>query len=304
MNQFVFPEHPKHAPYRILTKDFDMLIGNGNIVRHHPTPVAAEIVFPEGTPAWVLSQKDVEGWFFSNGGVNLCNEYLYHDPRHIRPGGIRLRRGVHPMWSSVAQAFEILTYGVGILRPVQTRQEGGLSCMLGLPALPKVGSKYARVELYHLLQWMDELNPGTPWLLTKEMFESTNMVLADTYGELEQLMRRCKDVSFLEMYLKDLKYSTTFRPHFVYDPREEMMMPDFLMDRPRGVVQTWLNHINTGCWDGAPDTIEELLERTEYVLSVTIIDPTPLDVITDYTQMELYFHNEKIPISYQVTPAC
>src|SRR3989344_2724260 len=125
IENFVYPEYRLHSPYRALTRDHDMVVINGH-VWHKPKNVLPQLVFPEerfGVPEWADTQEKIDSWFLQHGGVNLCNPYLEAN-RSIRPGGFRLCLGVHPTYSSVAQAYEPLSFGIGIFRPVQTRQHG------------------------------------------------------------------------------------------------------------------------------------------------------------------------------------
>ena len=123
--KFVYPAHKLHAPYRELTRDHDMIVWKGSI--WHKPRISPKFVFPDGAPKSPNIWEEAESWFLSNGGVNLCNPFNY---MNIRPGGLRLRLGVHPTYSSVAQAYEPLAFGIGILRPVETRQRGGLDFFL------------------------------------------------------------------------------------------------------------------------------------------------------------------------------
>lgn len=289
MENFVYPAYTLHSPYRTLTRDHNMVVINGHIW-HKPRGVLPQIVFPEerfGTvPEWADTQEKVDSWFLQHGGINLCNPYLKGD-RHMRPGGFRLCLGVHPTYSSVAQAYELLSFGVGILRPVQTRQNRGLDCMFGIPALPKISSKHMKVLLYHIVAYDEKKDSERPWIVTKESYESTNLILADSFGELEQLKRRRNDEEFLQAYLRDMQEVTTFREKNSAFDNNKLMCPEAFHMHTDESIRVWLNHVQLGKWRAPPGSIDELSTRIDFLLANTVIDEKPEEVVTNYEYMSL-----------------
>ena len=73
--QFVYPAHELHAPYRELTRDRNMVI-NGTSVWHKPKNVPPYLIFPDETPPWAKKPSKVDEVFYREGGVNLCNDSI------------------------------------------------------------------------------------------------------------------------------------------------------------------------------------------------------------------------------------
>lgn len=299
---FAYPEYLPHVPYRVLTRDQDMVLRHilradvdqgivlrNGVVFHKPKNVPAHVVFPSGTPSFISNQEGIDSYFMSHGGINLCNWYIYHN-RGIRSGGIRLRNDVHPEHSSVAQAFEPLCFGVGVFRPAGTRQEGGLDCVLGNPALPKVNSRYIGILLSQIVPYGLKEDARIPWMVAKEVYETTNLILADSYGELEQLLRRKNDEKFLEAYLNDMRDTAEII-------ELKLMTPQGLttIAGPRGmatlnehVIAAWMNHIKCGIWSGPPSGIPELMERVVFLLENTVVDKKATGWVTSHNHLNLF----------------
>lgn len=287
---FVYPAHRFHVPYRQLARDHDMAFDN-SVLFHKPRNVSASIVFPDyaalgGKPQFMKSQEAIDRWFWHHGGVNLCYSALDIE-RGIRPGGPRLRSPVHSVYSSVAQAFESIGFGVGLFRDAQTRQRPGFCCMIGTPALPKVVSVHQTVLLHHNL-FFRGANTKLPGIVDRKIYESTNLILADSYGELEQIMRRRHELSFLNAYLKELLRSASYRRDSDSRLFTRLRCPAFIDDYGDEIIRAWLKHITLGIWKELPKTVAELIERAAYLLENTLIDDNPREVITSHEHLQLW----------------
>lgn len=92
-----------------------------------------------------------------------------------------------------------------------------------------------------------------------EPWESTNIILGDEFGEIQQLYDRRDDTSFLEGLCRalPLEYCGYGSPSGEWKQ-----------------VHEW--HLRTqAIWKNPPATPAELLDRVEYVLSHTTLDSNP-----------------------------
>ena len=112
---------------------------------------------------------------------------------------------------------------------------------------------------------------------SSKTFESTNLILADTYGELEQLQHRSKDKAFLEKYLEQLKQTAKFNEHYL--PFET---PNGFIGYRKELVLAWTKHIKNGLWQNLPQSTGELSDRVNFLLENTLVDTNARTIVTDY----------------------
>lgn len=271
MKKFVYPEHKSHAAYREITREND-LPSKGSVY-YIPQNVKPEVAFPQGIPNFVKTQNQIDHMFMNEAGINLCYYYI-EGVMKILSGGFRLSRHCHDRSGPVAH--EPISWGIGVFRPVRTEQSAYQS-MLGFKPFPKISSKATKVLKYQLLDSGAKKDPQRPWLQTKTLYETTNIILADSYGELEQLFRRRNDSQFLRNYLRDLQENTEFKTISA-----NLFAPAGMNYYSSLFVNGWLNHIKLGLWKEPPKTKKELIERVGFLLEETIVDRNPIEVITSY----------------------
>ena len=114
------------------------------------------------------------------------------------------------------------------------------------------------------------------------------MILADSFGELEQLQRRKDDKEFLRAYLRDMQEVATFRKRRTILDKSELNCPEAFLYYSEKIVGAWVNHIQCGRWNGPPQSVDELSERVDFLLSKTIIDEEAEEIITGYEYMSLF----------------
>jgi hypothetical protein len=295
--KFVYPAHGKHVPYREITREND-LGGRNGYHYYKPEHIDIRVALPAilansdlDDIQWLPKnpwerQNYVDQYFIQeNGGVNLCAGEMR--VRGIREGGFRLLE--HARDYEFPRAFEPLTWGVGTFREFRTGQDTPFMKCMGEAPLPKIGSRHMKILGRQVLPIGDYDDNNENWIVTPEMFESTNLILADSYGELEQLDRRRGEREFLESYLAHLKKSTEFvKPHL----GNEHSSPKGIQYFDKPYVNGWLNHIGLGVWEQPPDSPKGLLERVDFLLENTFIDENPIEVTTDYEHEYLLGEDE------------
>lgn len=158
-------------------------------------------------------------------------------------------------------AFEVLAFGTGLLREHYTsvRYYDHMSEEDDEPEMrevrPKVTSEKAKTTMSAIM--FNELRSE------RKFYESTNEMLADTYGELEQIAARRDDKQFLSQYLEKMRETI----HQMFE-----VMPEERAFRLPGYSQVWFKHVSLGIWYQPPETIDELLERADFLLKNTFID--------------------------------
>jgi hypothetical protein len=102
-----------------------------------------------------------------------------------------------------------------------------------------------RVLQYHLVpccDWAIKKNgdySDTKKVKWSEMYESTNLILADSYGELEQLCHRRQDIDFLHAYLKHLQTVAEFKR----EPHTKISAPEALcLMEGKEIIRAWVEH--------------------------------------------------------------
>ena len=225
-------------------------------------------------------QEAIDELFISeNGGINLCHSYIR--VRGIREGGFRLAR--HSKDYDGPTALEIISWGVGIFRENKTEQDTSYVKVTGETPLPKINSNYLKTIQHHLIPTEDyETDDNGDYteeiVKSVKRFESTNLILADSYGELEQLRSRTEDKDFLKKYLKQLRRTT----EFVQYPNLDFEAPKGILEASPKLTNAWTEHIKNGLWANPPESIDELLERISFLLENTLVDENPKEVVTDY----------------------
>jgi hypothetical protein len=282
MENFVYPEHPDHAPYRKLTRrgleKFHFIVPFGvppsSHLLHQPSSVPKKVIFPEGAPRFAVSKEDRNSWFYGHGGVNLSESDLYVD-RGIRPVAMRLHALVDPrlVLGSPPVAYEILNYGVGAFQELRTPCNGGLELALGKRPLPRISSHHAKIQIEHLVP-------------SHGVYGTTNLIHADVLGELEQIHDRRKDEVFLRNYLKGMKAAC--KTSCDEELESELRSPKgihWYYHSPE-LCRAWLAHADLGLWDTTPRNPDELIDRVDFILEKTETDTDVLEV-WDYEDMKL-----------------
>ena len=261
--KFVYPEFSPHKPYRELTKTKEIVVETSRdgqqYVYYDLKNIPESVVFPDGTPDFAKnSQAQTDSWFVRTCGINLANYYrmaAYGFPSE----GFRMER--HPHDSRFPTALEVLTYGIGLLRYKKT-PIGGFYYLLGA-GIPRLAPHGEQVIMTHVVPG-HQSDTERPWMEERFVFDSTNILLADSYGEIEQLYDRKSDRKFMEAYLDYLTGETGPAPK----------IPQFL--KYRGLFTgTWMTHSTRGIWNELPSTTDELVRRVEFILENTEIDANP-----------------------------
>jgi len=139
-----------------------------------------------------------------------------------------------------------------------------------------------KILQYHIVpytyQEQNESGYIDKWSTDTDAFESTNLILADSYGELEQLRKRSSDKTFLKKYLEELKYTSKYKKYWSI-PFEA---PHSILEFGEEIAGAWLKHIKNGIWENPPQSVEELSDRVNFLLENTLIDTDARTIVTDY----------------------
>jgi len=285
--KFVYPATEHQEMYRKVTSKVDLTTPYGDPLYFDldDSNIPDDMVyFRYGKPKFNHEKIEL---LKSNGGINICNWNFFCTGKSS--GGRRLT----PMgdWGGHfgPTAFEPLAYGIGAYRELATQQETTFQAVTGESPKPKVFSEHEKVFLRSLLDFdIDQEDCELrPWIRQRKVYESTNYIYGDSYGELEQLIRRRKDTGFVQKYLEQLKEVT--EPDTIEEIRSTGVqiargMANDLGD-PEYKLKWWEEHINQGntLWDVVPKTTSKLLERAEYLLENTFVDHDARYVTTAWT---------------------
>ena len=281
---FVYPDYALHTPWRQLTSRYNMVVSN-RVVFHNPQQVPRKIAFADFEKSWYprwATAQEARNSFLQTGSVDLTQVTPYS--QGIRPVGLRLSKKFEG-YNNTALAYELLTWGVGTLRPVKTFEDSGLVRALACLDAdntrphPKISSASMQVSGY-IMYHDDQIEENNPChMVRRELYESTNLIFADVYGELEQLVRRRNEHSFLEKYLRDLRSAMRFRrqDHTRDNYSSLSYAPSVLHSVCEPIARVLLEHIKFGQWDSSPKDIAELLDRVTFILDNTFIDPAPFE---------------------------
>lgn len=243
---FVYPEFTPHRPYRELTRTKSLTSDSAGVLEYELHGIPATLVFPEGSPQFVNDQAEIDRYFSYWGtGVNLTH-YMNSPGRGFVSEGYRAERHCHD--SKFPRAIEIITYGIGLLQ-YRKAHIGGFYHMLGAD-IPRLAPRARRVHMTHLVTM--------PQPFETDVLDSTNIILADSYGELEQLRERRQDMTFIDTYLDYLRWSAS--------------QDSFFMRSQNAIMPAWRRHVSIGLWKEPPTNPAELSGRVDFILRNTEID--------------------------------
>lgn len=301
---FVYLADQKQEFLRQIARETDLTPVSWVEAQYGPTKREGPALFyfpwpsrlPDGTCALWRGDKDQPELSQPGGGYKSAGKYRDDNPESIalffRLDGSALNM-CNPMdkweggWSQNGWrlgrdsdgplALEPVAFGTGIFRELFSRQTLFESMVGELPR-----QKYVSEYLQSLGTTVTtEIRHGEP---EKIVYESTNIVYGDSYGELEQIMRRREDRTFLDLYLQVLHYQSERLVPGGTDPNVWYNKGRNFFETFRGhpseasgeLCRAWNQHIDQhGLWDRPPQTPDELLERIEFLLANTIIDNHP-----------------------------
>lgn len=280
----IYPNHPNFEPYRALARATELVVAYDT--SHYRAPTASVVVHPERIHYEHVAVQDntafghdacmivptaggVSFWY-ENGGINTLSFYKIWPHGYVNEGR-RIAAQLDSPRNDGAQAYEALAFGVGVLRPF--RVEGkGFSSFLG-ETVRRVDSRQLR-RIGICIVDMNSGWDGSNWTGgSSYALESTNLIMPDTFGELQQLHERKGEKTFMNAYLRDMQEATKYQPTVDGD-----LAPQCL----NGVRPLWraahLTHINSGIWREAPTDVYELNDRVEELLGRIVVDEDPIEV--------------------------
>lgn len=278
---FVYPEHPNFQPFLDLAETTELTIIKGGYLayRHADVPYALTSSAAidsklGGTPLAVQIRyskqaKITEDFWGMNGGLDTLSFYKNWPDNYVNDG-YRVQRAMH--WGDTPLANELITYGVGVLRPRKPERKG----MWGFLAQPacRVDSLQRQTLGTYIVDYVGGNGSKSHAL------ESTNLVMPETLGELRQLQARRGETDLLQAYLTDMQ--DTVRPRKVYSndgPANPLPAPESIGRRKWRWREAHRAHINSGLWSDPPADINELMDRIEELLARVIIDSKPVELI-------------------------
>ncbi|MEO6761439.1 MAG: hypothetical protein ABI220_03625 [Candidatus Saccharimonadales bacterium] len=290
---FIYPNHPNFVPFLELAQSTEMISNRGVVTyRHADVPLAL-------TPSAYIdlemlqyldptARKRVEARQNNQNEINEDFWYRYGgldtlSPRKMWPdgyvnNGFRVQRQMS--WSDTPTAQEIITYGVGTLRP-QKPQHNGMRSFLA-EAARRVDSRRRQTFATYIVN-IDHHN-GVEWTGRPYALESTNLVMPETLGELRQLADRRQELDFIRDYLADLQ--ATVKPVAIpiytdgvtdVDTGDKSPVPQSIADRQWRWREAHRAHIGAGLWTTPPVDNVELTDRVDQLLEKTIIDYNPIE---------------------------
>lgn len=282
---FVYPAIEAHKPYREITRETFLKCHYGNELTYRPKNVPFTVALPDYLSRvmdeikWLPKnpaerQERLDNLFmYEYGGVNLCGSQIRG--KGLREGGDRLSRDIRDLDGPTA--LEIIAWGVGVFREVNTEQDTSYEKVMGKDPLPKLTSKHIKILQHHLVRTLeDEVDENGDYtnrmIRTVTPFESTNLILADSYGELEQIVKRRHETTFLTIYLNQLIRTA----EFIYFRSGKFFAPRCF--GIKGITKAWVNHTKLGVWQEPPKSVNELVERADFILGNTLIDENPVEV--------------------------
>lgn len=274
---FVFPNHPFHKEARRITSTCPLIAKWGyHLVYDFLSldPAGQSFVSDGRYPKidWFQLERDCS----FTGGVNLANRAMHtRDSNPIRQVGYRLpgTRSSSCHDFNHPTAFEILSYGVGIMRPLNPAISHFYK-IVGGDGISMVSSHHMKATHALAYQCYTRGNGEKDEYYWK--LQMTNLIFADTYGELEQLPKLSKKI--LNLYIKDMK----------------TMCTDFTTEYHFGCLDPfWKQHIQSGIWQGPPESVKELLKRVDFILKHTFIDENPTTILKPLEYGEGLWGKEK-----------
>jgi hypothetical protein len=264
-NTFVYPAHHTHAPYRMLTRETELVtssfMGNPDInFSLNPFEILKALGYASDKERsdLILSEMSAQRIIEETGGLNLCSKKI--ERRGLRTGGIRL--GSCSGEVITPTAFEVLAFGTGVLRERFVPYRIFISNTECKEAGPKITSERSRTIVSHIA-----FNEGRA---ERNTYDSTNEILADTYGELEQLANRRGDEVFLSQYIEKMRETVNSVFEIPSDERQ-FILP--------GYPAAWFEHIRLGrIWERLPEDTDDLLVRVDFLLANTLIDEQAVEI--------------------------
>lgn len=287
-DQLVYPALERQELFREITSETN-LQWDGKRLFYAPKEVQKKILEGRfllgGDTLDDLTEEEVLEHFNEEGGVNYCHVF--------RNGGLRMTLAdKSPQeYTNLPTAFETILFGCGVLRPIFGEPmpfDSAMEMLDGNDVYPteRIHSENLSISGNYLHVWVCQRRTGNE--TNREAWESTNIVYGDSYGELEQLMRRRNSRQFLDRYLQLLQEATskrTLKKNDMYGKPLDTSYEIFagICDRKGDdsrLHEIWLRHIDeTKRWDKAPKSRKELLQRVEELLENTIIDKSAYEKV-------------------------
>jgi len=145
---------------------------------------------------------------------------------------------------------EAVSYGVGTLLPT-----------IPEPSLFEKAIASLGRTIPQTIDWQYPNNLkiyGYPLSHDGRAFASTNVILGDAYGELEQLRRRSQETDFIEDYFKYVQHVC----RVTNSERHPFFKSKFCR----------LKHRKSGLWVGPPESSADLIDRANFILENTIVE--------------------------------
>ncbi|MCH7568304.1 MAG: hypothetical protein IIA87_02680 [Nanoarchaeota archaeon] len=281
MKQFVYPATSTGEVFRELTRE-----NNLQIERHPSSQVVTGLYYklkkipdrivhalfnpPPEDPLLTWEDDEKLRFFHFKGGMNLCE----WDERH----GFRLSPPYYHSKSIVAG--EPILFGIGVLRKARREQTTG-EAMFGLAPAPKIISEFVEIYGSHTIRNKDN------GIVRNDAWESTNIILGDSYGELEQLIRRRQDEEFLEVYLSEIQNMTKPVQARYRDPSHNHVFLNGLGLAHKNPAFPWRvmhekHRLSQQIWEEPPNTTYELIERVDFLLKNTFVDINGIEARIEY----------------------
>lgn len=291
MNALIYPQHELFEPYRELAERSPLAliqIGDEVEIRFTPVFIPSSIQFyffgqPDATISDPSQRAD---WFwYRQGGLNTLS-HLKTWPGRINNNGLRLGFGAHHYPYLGLNAYETIGFGAGTLRPrIQTF--GGFRTHLekeesGSGKAAQIGSRAAK-KIGYLIQDLKSTPEG--WQPTNIVYQSSNVVMPEVVGELQQLYARRDDKALQEAYVKQLLRVCTKVPiEIQHSPglcqpginTTPLVAPLSFQYVETSYAIAHLQHLENGFYDEFPKTRSGLIERVEDLLSRIIFDTYPI----------------------------
>lgn len=259
---FVFPNHDLHKDFRRITRTCPLIERLKGYVTYDFNGLSladkdfvSDKLFSRAKWAYDMERDGV-------GGINLANRSMegrFNYP--FRQVGYRLH-GCHVSDSydfNYPTAFEVLRFGIGVMIPLN-KPMSSFHAVMGGDGLPMISSEHLSAT-YSLVYQDRTSHDGQKSQFCWKM-QLTNLIFADTYGELEQLVRLPNKL--LEVYLENMNFAS----------KEDLLWYQFGCLEP-----LWRKHAASGLWNAPPKNARALRKRAEFILKHTFVDNDPLLIL-------------------------